>query len=119
MNKIPDRLKAKLRSDPFYARCCVTGRQRGEVKIEWHHNLIFAGRQVQEQFAILPVAQEIHSIAGHKAMKERLDWIMWNRATERQIDKYSKAQDKRAYRDYLNNKFGVWRAGIYIHQLMV
>ena len=102
---IPVKLKEDLNKDPFYKKCCLTGRTDG--KICFHHNLIFAGKQVQEKFAILPVIEDIHKY--HRGLtsevKEKLNWIMLNRATDTQLKMYSKATDYIAMRDRLNKKY--------------
>ena len=97
-----------MAADPFYERCCITGAFAKNEKIEWHHNLIFAGRQVQEKFAILPLREDIHkNIVQHK---EECDWIMLNRATDEQLEKYSRAENLTAKRDRLNKKYGTPRS---------
>lgn len=88
--------------DLFYRRCCITGAMN--VKIEWHHNLIFAGRQVNEKWCILPLAEDVHAdIVKHK---EKCDWIMLNRATDEELARYSKAENLKVKRDRLNKKYG-------------
>lgn len=100
MRPIPPKLRDEMAADPFYKRCCITGSMRG--KIEWHHALIFKGRQVNEKWAILPVSKEVHASVSNPKIKQYLDWIMLNRATDEQLKKYSKAVDLIAERDRLN-----------------
>ena len=107
MNNIPNKLKEEMAADPFYQRCCITGSLASATKVEWHHNLIFAGRQVQEKFAILPIRSDIHERIF--AYKEEADWIMLNRATEEQLKKYSRAVNLFEKRDRLNKKYGTYR----------
>ncbi len=108
MNKIPPKLKAEMASDPFYERCCITGAFAKNEKVDWHHNLIFAGRQVQEKWAILPLRKDIHDdIVKHR---EKVDWIMLNRATDEQLEKYSRARDLKRERDRLNKIYGTPRS---------
>lgn len=102
-----------MERDPFYARCCLTGKGKKTEnrfdpnRIEWHHNLIFAGKQVQKKFAILPVIKHYHDrMVGQT--KELCDWIMLNRATDQELAEYSKARDLFAERERLNNKYGPW-----------
>lgn len=107
MNNIPPKLRAELTSDPFYQWCCITGAMAKNVKVEYHHNLIFAGKQVQEKWCILPLVESVHDdIAYHK---EECDWIMLNRADDATLKKYSRAVDLVAKRDRLNKKYGPWR----------
>lgn len=98
-------------SNPFYHMCCVTGqtRERDHVKIEWHHNFTWRGKQLQEEWCILPICAEIHAKAGTREMKDRLDWIMLNRASDEILERYSKSEDLIRKRNYLNDKFdGPW-----------
>lgn len=104
MRKIPAKLRAEIENDPFYSKCCITGLSKNAVKIDWHHNLQFGGRQVNEKFCILPLADFVHrEIVKHK---EKCNWIMWNRANDEEIERYSKAQDYKRERDRLNTIYG-------------
>lgn len=102
MRKIPKALQEDMADDPYYKRCCVSGSSFG--KIDWHHNLIFGGRQVNEKFCILPLSKPIHDNI-HK-YKEQCDWIMLNRATDEELARYSKAIDYKRMRNVLNEKYG-------------
>lgn len=129
MNRMPLKLRAELEKDPWYKICCITGDRSSYdsltgvfERIEWHHNLMFAGKQVQEKFSILPVLSSVHKTVHLEEMKARLDWIMWNRASDEQIKRYSKSEDYMAYRDYLNEVYGEYipyrstHAGIAYHR---
>ena len=95
---IPPKMKEEMANDPFYKKCCITG--RSDEKIEWHHNLMFAGKRVSEKFAILPVLQSIHR--QEAKYKDELNRIMLNRATDEELERYSKAVDYKKLRDRLN-----------------
>ena len=104
MNNIPPKLRAEMAEDPYYKKCCITGKLSINTKIEWRHNLIFGGKQVQEKWCILPLAEDIHrDIVKYK---EKCDWIMINRATDDDLRRYSKAVDYIKMRDKLNKKYG-------------
>jgi hypothetical protein len=105
MNNIPTKLKIELNDDVFYTRCCLTGVSNRETKIDFHHNLIYAGKQVQEKFCILPLAKSVHD----KLPKELCDWVMWNRATDEEIARYSKAENYQLTKERLNKKYGIYR----------
>lgn len=106
---IPKKLRDEMDADPFYEFCCVTGiRKSAGVKIEWHHAFTFAGKRVNEKWCILPVSVNTHRQAGTSHVKELLDWVMFNRADEDTLRRYSKAVDLIRERDRLNDKFGVW-----------
>jgi len=103
---IPRELREELSKDPFYKRCCLTG--RNDKKIDFHHALEWKGRQVQERFCILPIIIDIHQYHQGitKEVKEKLDWIWLNRATDEELLYYSKAENYLAKRNRLNKKYG-------------
>lgn len=109
MNSIPKKLRAEMDADPFYRRCAISG-QKGtrHDPIEWHHNLIYGGKQVQEKFAILPIKRSLHRDADNKQLRAQLDWIMWNRATPEQLARFSKAKNYAMYLMTLNCVYGIW-----------
>ena len=101
MRKIPKKLLDEMLNDDFYKVCCISG-QTNE-RIELHHNFTWQGRQLNEKWAILPLAHSIHErITDYK---DRCDQIMLNRADESTLKKYSKAIDLIRKRDYLNKKY--------------
>jgi hypothetical protein len=92
MNNIPPKLRREIERDPYYLHCCITGMPVTMVKIEWHHNFIYAGRQVQEKWCILPVDKDLHKkLKGDRDLQGRLDWEMLKRATPEELAKYSRA----------------------------
>jgi len=94
---IPPLLREELSQDPFMKRCCITGRTDG--KIDFHHNMSWQGKNINEKFAILPVHNDIHQY--HKGIthevKEQLNKIMAQRMTEEELDYYSKVINYRKY----------------------
>lgn len=104
MKKIPEELRNELSADPYYKRCCITGSPND---IEWHHNLIFGGSQVNERFCILPLTYLVHK--NIERYKEKCDWIMLNRATDAQLQKYSKAINYVRKKEILNEKYGIYK----------
>lgn len=108
MRKISEELKNEMSDDKFYKKCCI---QDSDClgRIEWHHNLIFKGQQVNEKFCILPVCKWHHDREKHQIYKEKLNWIMWNRATSEQITFYSKAIDYKFQLERLNKKYGTYK----------
>jgi len=102
---MPIAFRNKLAIKKFYEKCCICN----TTGVQWHHNLIFKGRQENEEFCLLPLCVPCHEQARNKEFKEKLDWIMWNRATDAQINYYSKAINYKHERNRLNDKFGgVW-----------
>lgn len=102
MRKIPDDLRTEMANDPYYKKCALTGTTDG--KIDWHHNLIYAGRQVNEKWCIIPLSKPIHDRIDY--YKDKVDWIMLNRATDDELRAYSKAIDLITKRNRLNKLYG-------------
>lgn len=107
MRRIPPALNEQMNADPFYQQCCITGTRT--ERIERHHNLIFAGRQVNEIWAILPLAKSVHDrVPADKLLKERCDWVMLSRATDEQLRPYCKVTNYIARKNHLMGKYGPW-----------
>lgn len=110
---IPQKLRNEMEADPFYQKCCITGARRGPyVKIEYHHNFRTyqygnKGR-LNERWCILPITREIHLSADTRKVKDKLDWIMLNRADEETLKRYSKSEDLIKKRDRLNKIYGTY-----------
>lgn len=103
MRKIPTKLRQEMAEDSYYKKCCITG---SITNIQWHHNLIYAGRQVNEKWCILPLSKEMHDMVHLPYNKSRCDWIMLNRATDEELKKYSKVVDLLKRKEYLNKVYG-------------
>ncbi len=96
-----------MANDPYYKKCAVTGTT--SEKIDWHHNLIFAGRQVNERWCIIPLAKSVHDKI--ERYKDKVDWIMLNRATDEELERYSKVINLKDKRDRLNKTYGNYSQG--------
>lgn len=75
---IPIDIKQQIDKDQFYRSCCSCGVKN--KKIDMHHNLIFAGKQVNKLWAILPLCVACHKQADNKDMKSKLNQIMRERS---------------------------------------
>ena len=107
MRVIPVKLRKEMEADPYYKKCCLTGITRW--KIDWHHTIIFAGKQVNEKCFIMPVAWRKHDAKGDKDSvhncKETRDYVEYlslKRATKEIIKKYKLEQRYK----YLTKKYG-------------
>lgn len=107
MQPIPKKLREELANDNWYMRCCMTGHNMDYGKIDWHHNFIYT-KQVNEKWCILLLLRQVHDKEKDRDIKQRLDWIMLNRATDEELKKYNRVEDLIAKRKRLNNKFGEW-----------
>lgn len=104
MTKIPPKLRAEMAEDKYYKKCCLAHLGGCSGRIEWHHSLIFAGRQLQEKYAIVPACHEHHYRVSE--FNEQFIHVALNRATEGQLRAIGKATDYVAMRDRLNKKYG-------------
>ncbi len=114
MRKIPEKLRNEMAADPYYKVCarwrhlkdhvCMANPRTGQL-IEWEHALIFAGKQINEVWAIVPICWWAHSGPGLK--KQINVWLALNRAKDEELLEYSKAINYTRERDRLNATYGV------------
>lgn len=108
--KLSDR--KEMSEDKFYKTCSLYG-QEGHVcggKITWEHTLTFAGRKIQEIWAIIPLCERGHAVNNYQDAgtmnKEMNIWVALNRATDEDLIAISKSEDYIAKRNYLNSIYG-------------
>lgn len=95
MRKIPQSLKNEILADPYYKQCARKDRHC-KGRITWEHALIYAGRQINEKWAIIPLCVYHHLGEGlDKRLNER---IAVSRATPEDLAKYP----KRDWKQYAN-----------------
>ncbi len=85
MNNMPLSLRKKLAADPFYKTCA---RKNPDCvgRITWEHAWIYAGKQIQEKWAIIPLCEYHH--LGDGLDKEKNQIISLGRATIEDLKKY-------------------------------
>jgi hypothetical protein len=86
MNKIPTVLREKMAMDPFYGRCMRRHEGTCSGRITWEHAFIYAGRQIQEQWAIIPLCEYHH--LGPGMVKWMNELFALRRATLEDLAKY-------------------------------
>jgi len=91
MRKIPAALKKKIASNPTMKSCAYkTYPERGSAhcsgRITWEHAFIYAGRQINEEWAIIPLCWFHHLGAGLN--KRFNEYLALRRATEEDLKKY-------------------------------
>lgn len=88
MTPIPLPLRREMAADDWYKKCCLCN----ELHVQWHHNLIWGGRQTQAKFCILPVCERHHEgkegVKVNAETRRRLNEIMYMRATPKEREKY-------------------------------
>lgn len=112
MSRIPKKLLAELLADPFYKICARKGKDC-QGKITFEHALIFAGKQIQEKFAIVPLCTWHHAVNEHQdggdLNKKMNVWIALSRATPEELTRYSKARNLHRELAALNSIFGIYQ----------
>ena len=118
MTPIPKKLKDELLADPFYGVCARAG-YHGHVcdgRITFEHSLIYAGKQLQTRYAIVPLCAKAHSVDFHQdggdLNKEINQWIALSRATPEEIRSISKAVNYSFQKTRLENKHGVYEESV-------
>lgn len=107
-------LRAELEQDPEYTRCAlkdisdILGQCGGRVTRE--HALIYAGKKIQERWAIIPLCARHHAVDQYQdagtMVKQRNIWVALNRATDSELAAISKVTDYRWERERLNKEYG-------------
>lgn len=100
---IPPKMRAEMAEDPFYKQSALSGKSNN---IQWHHNLIYDKKRVNEKWAIIPLTKDEHR--EEAKYKDKLNWIMTNRATDEELKRYSKAVNYKQMRVLLNKKYGIY-----------
>jgi hypothetical protein len=108
MRKISPKVKAQLLLEP---QVCARRKDGGcDGRITFEHTLIYAGRQIDEVWAIIKLCEWHHAVNKHQdgkgLDKEKNVWIALNRATDQELEQYSKAIDYQLTKKRLNEKYG-------------
>lgn len=110
MRPISARVKKLLDEEPDI--CCryADGGCKGRITRE--HALIYAGRQIDEAWAIPKLCAYHHAVDefqdGGDLQKEKNVWIALNRASDEELQKYSKVINYIRERERLNAIYGVY-----------
>ena len=114
MRPISPRVKKIIDTDPFYKTCIFRGYQDrfgicgGRITME--HSIIFAGRQLDEAWAILPLCARHHGIEEFQDRtyinKEAVVWVALNRATLEELHAISKVINYENKKIWLNKVLG-------------
>ena len=109
MRQIPLKLRKEMAADPEYRICirkklfndhdCKPDPVTGKL-IEWEHAFIYAGKQINEKWAIIPICWWAHR--GPGLNKEMNQYIAISRANSIDFDKYPRFDFQRR-KIYLND----------------
>jgi len=113
MNNMPKALRERLGANPLYKQClrkmvlndheCQGDPLRPGKLIEWEHCLYWRGKELQEEFAIIPICWWAHRGPGFN--KEINVWLALRRATTEELQAISKAENYEQKLNYLNTKY--------------
>lgn len=114
MNNMPPKLREEMAKDPFYEVCSrkmLLKDHECSGRITWEHVIIYAGKQLQKAWAIIPLCELAHSVNSHQdggiLDKDINRWIALNRATPEEIADVSKATSYNRMLDFYNKQYGV------------
>jgi len=106
MRPIPPTLKKEMEADPYYKICARRKDGGCAGRVTWEHTIIYAGKQLNEKWAIIPLCERHHAVDNYQDNgildKNENIRIALNRATDIELKAISKAQDYIAIRDRLN-----------------
>lgn len=105
---IPIKVKEELKNDPLFrdGNCCLLGKDLYLCVgvIQWHHAVMYGRKRLQESFAIVPLCEAHHQRANVPITKDRIDWIVLNRVSLADMEKYPNIEWAQKYQ-YLKEKF--------------
>lgn len=88
MRPISKKLKFEIQGDPYYDKCARAKEGGCDGRITWEHAFIYAGKQINEKWAIIPLCRYHHLGDGLDKRKNQL--IALQRATPEDLAKYPK-----------------------------
>lgn len=110
MRKIPPKLLKEILDDPYYQKCARHKDGNCSRKITLEHAIIFAGRQLNEKWAILPMCTYHHAVNEHQdggeLDKNKNIYLALCRASPQELKAISKAVDYQAMRERLKKVYG-------------
>lgn len=113
MRPIPEKLKKEMLAEKYYKQCSLKGHGECGGRITLEHAIIYAGRQLNERWAIIPLCERHHQVGIYQDAgtleKDRNVWVALNRATDEELHAVSKVVNYYRMRDNLNNKYGEYK----------
>lgn len=110
MRKISKHVREALEQEPNVCALQRFGGCEGRITLE--HALTYAGKQIDEPWAIIKICARHHSVDQYQDRgllnKEINVWVALNKATDQQLRQYSKVVDYIKMRAVLNKKYGIY-----------
>lgn len=113
MRAIPKKLRAELAADPDYSKCFRNQLFHDHIcqpnpvtrhDIEWEHAFIYARKQINARWAIIPLCWYVHEGPGKN--KRINQFLALSRASEEDLQEFPKVdweQLMRGLRIYIND----------------
>ena len=100
----------KMSLSTYYKACARRCDGGCSGRITWEHVIIYAGKQLNEIWAIIPLCEKHHGVEHYSGSDSFMDKninmsIALNRATDLELQIISKSIDYISLRDRLNFKF--------------
>lgn len=99
MRPIPQKLKNQIALDPYMKQCIYEGCSDPP---EWEHAFIYAGKQINETWAIVPACTYHHRGAGLD--KSYNEYCALKRATKSELAEYPRVNWEQKLK-HLSNKY--------------
>ena len=93
-------MREEIADDPFMKRCVWSGDM---INVSWEHCWIYAGRQINEKWAIIPLRLDLN-VNMERLVKDWCQFVSLNRATEEDLKKYPR-KDWKQIKKYLFKKY--------------
>ncbi len=120
MNAVPKKLRNKWAMEDLLGmprECLRSDEGNCAGRLTKEHAIIYAGKQLQEEWAILDICEFHHGINNFQDRgdlnKEKHVWIALNRATDEELVAISKCIDQIALRERLNAIYGVYQEPVF------
>lgn len=98
---IPKDVRNELECDPRMKRCVVGGECSGVI--QWHHSQTWKGIRLQEAWSICGICEKHHR--EEAKYRDVINRDCFNRATDEELERISKAVNYKAERDRLNKNY--------------
>lgn len=119
MNNVPPKLRKQWQEEDIIKKkrvCLRADEGNCQGRLTKEHALYYAGKQIQEDWAILDICEFHHDIGPFQGIgdlnKEKHTWIALSRAPEGRLQALSKAEDKVALLGRLNAVYGVYKPSV-------
>lgn len=91
MNPIPPQIKEELSNDPRMLTCVLLNTGECSGRVQWHHPWTYAGRQINEKWAIVPACEHHHGLVnGDTEVKKAFAIASLTLASDEDLAKYPK-----------------------------